>query len=330
LLGTLLGRLFGLPVVFDFQGSLTGEMVDHHFLRQASHLYRPLLRLETWLDRAAPAVITSSAHARRLLIEEFGCDAAHVHTLPDCVNADVFKPASGYAPAELIHLRRRLGIPDGRRLIVYLGLLADYQGTGLLLEAMRHIVQVRSDAHLLLMGFPNVDRYRAQTAALGISDFVTFTGRVPYDQAPIHLALGDVAVAPKLSATEGAGKLLNYMAAGLPTIAFDTPVARQYLAGDGLFAARGDVVGLADQLSTALFPAADAVDSVRFRGQRLRKRAVQEFSWEQAGDQIVAIYRLMSGNAPGKSASQHRWTTGSEPAGGSRQPHGPVQARSRI
>ena len=35
LIGLVLGRLFGLPVVFDFQGSLTEEMIDHQFLRVA-------------------------------------------------------------------------------------------------------------------------------------------------------------------------------------------------------------------------------------------------------------------------------------------------------
>jgi hypothetical protein len=31
---------------------------------------------------------------------------------------------------------------------------------------------------------------------------VTFTGKVPYFEAPRYLALGDVAVSPKISATE--------------------------------------------------------------------------------------------------------------------------------
>ena len=44
-------------------------------------------------------------------------------------------------------------------------------------------------------------------------------------------------MAPKISTTEGSGKLLNYMAMALPTVTFDTPVNREYLGDDGLFAA---------------------------------------------------------------------------------------------
>ncbi|MBC7225046.1 MAG: glycosyltransferase, partial [Anaerolineae bacterium] len=51
LLGWLLRAVTGIPLVFDFQGSLTSEMVDHGFLAPRSPLFRPLLWLETFLDR---------------------------------------------------------------------------------------------------------------------------------------------------------------------------------------------------------------------------------------------------------------------------------------
>lgn len=291
LIGLVLGRLFRVPVVFDFQGSLTGEMLDHHFLRPNGFAHRFFRRLETWIVRHAPVILTSSAHAARLLEEEFGCRPERIHILPDCVNADVFRPADTYPPEELAALRAALGIPPDRRLIVYLGLLAEYQGTGLLLEAMARILSVRRDVHLLLMGFPNEAFYQRQAQQLGIEAHVTFTGRVPYTEAPRYLALGDVAVAPKLSLTEGAGKLLNYMAVGLPTVAFDTPVARQYLGADGFFAAKGNVADLAAQLLMALFgEEGGGLDAVRARGQRLRQRAIAAFSWQAAGEQIVALY----------------------------------------
>ena len=183
-------------------------------------------------------------------------------------------------------------------MIVYLGLLAEYQGTGLLLEAMQRVIRERQDVHLLLMGFPNLDYYTQKAESLGIRDFVTLTGRIPYEHAPAYLALGDVAVAPKLSLTEGAGKLLNYMAVGLPVVAFDTPVAREYLGSEGALAVRGDVESLAANLLAHVHLATTAPDQLRRAGQRLRQRAVQAFSWDNAGRSIVQAYQDVLGGTP--------------------------------
>ncbi len=293
LIGHVLGALWRVPVVFDFQGSLTEEMIDHRFLRRDSWAYGPLRRLERWIDRRSKVILTSSAHAARLLVEEFGCAAERVQLLPDCVNPDTFRPATTFDADEQWALRRSLGIPDENKVIVYLGLLAPYQGTDLLLEAMRRILDHHPNVSLLLMGFPGVETYRARATALGMEQAVILTGRIPYGDAPRYLALGDVAAGPKLSLTEGSGKLLNYMATGLPTVAFDTPVAREYLGQDGLLAARGDVESLAAKLVEALFPSPDHAVRIRYMGERLRRRAIQYYNWDQAGHMILAAYATL-------------------------------------
>jgi glycosyltransferase involved in cell wall biosynthesis len=290
LIAHVLGKLFGLPVVFDFQGSLTEEMIDHYFLHRESSFYRPLRALERWINRRSAVIFTSSAHAERHLLEHFDCDPAQVRVLPDCVNADAFRPAADFDAAGLAELRNQLNIPAGRKVIVYLGLLAEYQGTGLLLQALQRILSIHPDVYLLLMGFPGVQHYRQQAKALGIDHAITFTGRVSYHEVPRYLALGDVAVAPKISVTEGLGKLLNYMATALPTVAFDTPVAREYLGAEGHLAVRGDVVSLADKIMVSLFPVATDTWGLEM-GKRLRQRVIQHFAWDQAGQMIVSTYR---------------------------------------
>ena len=155
---------------------------------------------------------------------------------------------------------------------------------------MQRIVAVQPDVHLLLMGFPGVQHYHQRAVDLGVAHAVTLTGRIPYQDAPKYVALGDVAAAPKLSLTEGSGKLLNYMAAALPTVAFDTPVAREYLGNDGMLAVRGDVDSLAAKLLDCLFPTAGAATQIAAVGRQLRRRVLQQFSWQQAGQIIVATY----------------------------------------
>lgn len=301
LIGQVLGGMFGLPVLFDFQGSLTEEMIDHRFLSRESRLYAPLRRLERHIDRAAPVIFTSSANAQRVLLEQFDCTTEQIRTLPDCVNTREFRPAAAFAPEELAALRTRWGIPPGARLIVYLGLLAEYQGTTDLLKMMQQMRQLRPDVYLLLMGFPGVDFYQAKAAELGVLDRVIFTGRVPYEEAPQHIALGEIAVAPKLSLTESAGKLLNYMAAGLPTVAYDTQVAREYLGPAGHFAERGNVQSLLEHLLNLLDHPAQAHSA----GERLRRRAIEQFEWQRAGLQIVDAYRfLIERGHPSRAAAE--------------------------
>jgi glycosyltransferase involved in cell wall biosynthesis len=72
----------------------------------------------------------------------------------------------------------------------------------------------------------------------------------------------------------------------MPTAAFDTPVSREYLADAGVYAPMGDPEGLAAALARLLDNPAWAAEL----GRRLRQRAVEHYSWDQAGRRIVEIY----------------------------------------
>ena len=276
----------GVPLVFDFQGSLTGEMIDHKFLRPDSLSHRLLYRLEELIVHLPQTLIANSHHAAELLASQFGCDRWKIHIVPDCVDSNRFRPGV-IDGEERLALRARLGIPPGRKVVVYLGLLAEYQGIGLLLQAGGHLLKTRSNAHFLIMGFPNVEHYQKMARRLSLAEHVTFTGRIPYEEAPSYLALGDVAVAPKISATEGSGKLLNYMALGLPVVAFDTPVSREYLGEQGIYVPLRDTLALAKALGALL----DDPRRGLALGQQLRERATHHYSWPKAGEKILQVYR---------------------------------------
>ena len=284
LIGFFLSRLWRVPLIFDFQGSLTGEMIDHGFLSPNSRFRVPLRRLEQLIDHLPDTIIVSSDHAARLLCQEFTCDEKQIHLLPDTVDTDLFCPKG--TEDGILDLKQELGIPLGSQVVVYLGLLAEYQGITLLLEAARELVHEYSDLHFLVMGHPNVEHYRALAARLGISEQVTFTGRIHYLEAHRYLRLGDVAVAPKLSATEGSGKLPNYMAMGLPTVAFDTQVSREYLGAWGLYARTGDYICLAEAIGSILEDRRRAATL----GKKLRERAVREYSWPVLLQNLGDIY----------------------------------------
>ena len=289
-IGWPVSKAIGCPLIFDFQGSLTAEMIDHTFLSPQSFVYRPMRWLERTINHLADAIITSSRPAADLLVREFGCPSSKIFPVMDGVDTDVFLPIWDYTDQERHRLRSALGIPPGRRVVVYLGLLAEYQGSTHLLKAAARILRQRSDVHFLLMGYPGENRYRALAETLEIAPWVTFTGRVPYERAPRYLAAGDVAVAPKLSTTEANGKLLNYMALGLPTVAFDQAVNRDVLGPAGILAPMGDTDALAQKLLDVIDNPSEAAS----RGQELRRRVTKQFSWGLAIRQILEVYQQVS------------------------------------
>lgn len=289
LIGGSLARLLRTPLVFDFQGSLTAEMVDHGFLNPDGLFYRWLFRLERFISRRLPqAVLTSSIRARTLLEERFSVPANRIYPLPDCVDVNRFSPDL-FTPDLKARLRQELAIPAGRPIVAYLGLLANYQGTGHLVRAAAYLQEWGEDVHFLIMGYPNVPRYEALARELGVADRVTFTGRMNYDLAPAYLSLGDIAVSPKVSSTEGSGKVLNYMAMAQPVAAYDSPVHREYLGEYGVYVPQNDIAGLARAIAEL------AADPERrsYLGCRLRQLAQEKYSWREAARQIAGLYQAL-------------------------------------
>jgi glycosyltransferase involved in cell wall biosynthesis len=286
LIGTVLSKLWRVPLVFDFQGSLTCEMIDHKWLAPDSPSHRFWRWLEERIDHYPDAVITSSYNAANLLRNEFGRTNGNVYTVADCVNPDTFRPDAA-APEEKAALRARYGIPADAKVVLYLGILQDYQGIPHLIRSAKLVTEQRPNTYFLILGFPNQVRYMALAAETGVADRVLLPGPVPYEDAPKYLPIADVAAAPKLSATEGAGKLLLYMSTALPIVAFDTPVSREYMCDLGMCAQPGSVEGLAQDILTLL---ADP-EAARARGQKLRERAIENYTWVQGAERIAEVYQ---------------------------------------
>jgi glycosyltransferase involved in cell wall biosynthesis len=280
-IASVVGRLVGRPAVADLQGSVAGEMIAHGHLPARGPLPAALRRLERWVLNWPACLLPSSANFTQELLEVWRLPPARVVLLADGIDPTFIRPRP--APD---HLREQLGLV-GKRVVLYLGVLTEYQGIDDLLLAWPAVMAAVPDAHLLIVGHPNVEHYRARAAELTPPGSVTLTGRVDYDKTPEYLALGDVGVSAKHVSTEANGKLLNYMAMGLPSVAYDGPVSRELLGEAGVFAPMRDVPALAAALAGLLRDPHEQ----KLRGQALRERVVTHFGWPALGRRLVDVYR---------------------------------------
>ncbi len=281
LIGGLIGRSLGVPLLFDLTGSLVGELREKGMLKKQALLAKVFGFAERRIDNAADVVVTTSSRMFEDLVANRHVPEDRIRVTMDGVNTEDFAPGLGKQ-----ELRDRLGIPPDQEIVVYLGLLTTYQGVDCLINSIPHVLAGRPATHFLIMGYPNVEKYRAMASSLGVGDNATFTGRIEYPRAAEHIGLGAVAVSPKLLETEANGKLYNYMACGVPTVAFDTTVNREILGDTGAYARLGDPVSLAKEIVHLL---SDKSPAERM-GREARKRAVLMFSWANVAKQLVECY----------------------------------------
>ncbi|MDP3921358.1 MAG: glycosyltransferase family 4 protein [Candidatus Omnitrophota bacterium] len=232
-----------IPLVLDYQGSLSGEIAAHKFARAGGLLYRLFSWLEEFIEMRVDAIVTSTANSAERLSEEPHTGSVPVAHTVDSVDTEHFRPG-----VNGLHIRMRYGIPEKMPVIVYAGLLNEYQGIDALLEALR-ILREKHAFHTLIIGYPNVQHYRSKAQDMGLTANVTFTGQVRFEDLPAYLNAADVAVSPKHESSEGNGKLYAYMACGLPVAGFDTTSTRQILRDAGLLVKDGDTKALADALA---------------------------------------------------------------------------------
>jgi len=281
LIASIVSRLTGTPWLFDYQGSLSLELTEKRALRRGTLPFRFVSWIEGWIDRRAPRILVRSGMMQSDLVQRFAVLPERCTRVMDGADPAVFSPRPGDNA-----LRASLNLPDRGTIIGYLGLLTEQQGIERLLRAAQIAIAAHADCHFLIMGYP-VEEAQRLAHNLHIESRVTFTGRVDYDETPDYLALVDLAVAPKVSLTEGNGKLYNYAGMALPVVAIDSNVNREVLGSDAYYTTGETPAAFANAIEVAL---ADRTAWAE-RGRRLRARLEAEFTWDAVAQRVLAAYR---------------------------------------
>ncbi len=161
----------------------------------------------------------------------------------------------------LSDLRSAWQIPQGDRVVCYVGRLDRMKGLGTLCRAFAKILETHPQSQLMIAGKPLQDQICYQTELehlcleLGIHDRVRFLGHI--DQAIEVFHLSDVSVVPSQWAEPCARAIIESLMAGTPVVASDVG---------------GNVELLTGEFSSFLFESRDVEDLAQVVRSRLNWR----------------------------------------------------------
>jgi D-inositol-3-phosphate glycosyltransferase len=231
------------------------------------------------------------------LREEFAVNGSAVTVIPYPINNAV--PSTELTPAEA---KRRLGLEDGERAVLFFGKLRPYKGVEYLLDAFRLLVQDKSvNYRLIIAGQP---KKGSEEYLQNILQFVAENFRseqviprfefVADEEMEVYFKAADVLVLPYKEIFQS-GILFVAYRFGLPVVATDVGSFREDIVeGKTGFVCKA---GHPEDLAKAVekYFASDLYRNLKSRRQELMNYANSKHSWLVVADLTCKAYAQMLG-----------------------------------
>jgi glycosyltransferase involved in cell wall biosynthesis len=273
-------RWLGRPVVFDFRDP-SPETYEARYGRRDSRMYRVLLLLERWSFRAADGVLVVNESLRTMARARGGVDDTRIVLV-----------GNGPMAQRITRRPARSDLrPACRYLGCWIGLIGPQDHVDLALRAIAYLVHdlKRTDCAFAFIGtgeaLPALQRLAAD---LAITDWVSFPGFVEDEELVFdYLSTADIGIEPDIADYVSGVKVMEYLATGLPVIAFETEETMRLAGEAARYAPKGDVAAMARLIDELLDDPA-ARDEMGHVGQR----RVKEFiAWEHQAARYVSTIR---------------------------------------
>lgn len=272
LLGQLAARLAGVPLVVN---TIHGFYFHEHMRPAARRFY---IAMEKLAALCSHAILSQNREDIRTGLDEGIFPERKVRHLGNGIDLSLFDP--GAVSAErLASLRAELRIPDGAKVVGFVGRLAARRKGFLdFLAAGREVLRRQPGVRFVIVGESDHGKPDAvePSAAeeFGIAEACRFLGRRENEELPAIFRLMDVLVLPSLF--EGVPRVIMEAAAmGVPAVASDVKGNREAVADGrtGVLTPLGDV----DSLARAILGILGDETRARAMGDAARAMALDQF-----------------------------------------------------
>jgi colanic acid biosynthesis glycosyl transferase WcaI len=278
-LAVLLGRLWGVPVIYYVQDLYPEAAVEAGLLKVNHWTTRSLMRLDRWFCRSSACVIVVSETTKELLTRTRRDLGAKVTVIDNWIDGDEIKPARVTNDWRCEH-----NIPTQIFLAMYAGNLGLLSGVDILVRVAEHL-RDRSDINLLCVGEGVLkQKMIEETTGRGLTN-LRFLPFEPRDRISEMQSAADVLILtmrPGSGAASVPSKLITYLAAGRPVVCAAPAHSESHAIIRRSHAGINVEAGNAPAIAHALVALADNRGIAEQMAQRARQHFVAHFTADRA------------------------------------------------
>ena len=275
-------KLAGVPVILDLHEAMP-EFFRSRFPKASNPVAHRLLLLQERLSIALSTATLVVNEAMRDRLLGLGVRADKVHVVINSPSLKRFDAAA---------YPRRTFREDGPLRLIYTGGLTPTYELDVVIPAVATLAVERPDLDVRLAIYGRGDSepgLQELAATLGVTERVTFHGRIPIDDVPAVVAAADIGLAPtrrdRFTDLSLSTKVYEYAAMGKPVVASRLPlVERTFPPGSVSTYEPGDPRSMADAIAAV----ADDADA-RERAVQRTAAIVADTAWEHGSQAYLAL-----------------------------------------
>ncbi len=178
---------------------------------------------------------------------------------------------------------------------LYVGVMGSQDGVDILLDAVAHLLASgRRDIQFVLAGDgPERAGLQQRAKAMGLLEHVTFLGFVTGETLWRAMRTADVGLCPdprnEFNDRLTMNKNLEYMAFGLPVVAFDLAMSRRLVGDAGLFVETDTPAAFGDAVAALL----DDLPRRQAMGALGASRFAADYAWPRQAEALVGAYHRL-------------------------------------
>lgn len=209
----LVSKIKGIPLIYD---------THEYFCHVPELSNRPFVRsvwkcIERWIFPKIKTVITVNGSLAKLYAEEYNIKVHTIHNFPESnLNTE-------------LKTKKKLGIPENKKLILYQGAVNIDRGLEEAIEAMTLL----ADSVLLIIGTGDIlPDLKTLVIRRGLADRIKFFGAIPFQDLPNYTHHADFGIAIEKDTNLNykyslSNKIFDYINADIPVLASPLPEVKK-------------------------------------------------------------------------------------------------------